>query len=61
VPHLAQALSLPDETVRLESALSLGEIGREAAGAEPALTRAAADQNAEVRAAAKKALRKIRR
>jgi HEAT repeat protein len=61
VPALLAGLSSPDETVRLESALALAEIGPEAESARDALTRAAGDENAEVRRAAEKALRRIRR
>tara|TARA_B100000809_G_scaffold17419_1_gene15468 strand:- start:1224 stop:1751 length:528 start_codon:yes stop_codon:yes gene_type:complete len=60
VNALIQQLSQdPDANVRVSSAAALGQIGKEAAAAIPALTRAFQDQNYNVRISAVDALKSI--
>ncbi len=59
VPSLALALQHANKWVRVEAALALGEMGHDAKVVRPALEQAIADQEPEVREAARKALEKI--
>jgi HEAT repeat protein len=60
VPLLVKALTHQYAFVRVEAAMSLGDLGRTATSAVPALEAAAGDSHAGVRAAAKGALKKIK-
>ena len=59
VPALIKTLEHPDATVRKHAAWALGQIGPGAAAATTALERAMKDENALVRSAAAKALKRI--
>jgi HEAT repeat protein len=60
LPVLTDALNHEQEFVRLEAAVTLGEIGKSAEAALPALETAARDRSPLVRRAAAEAARKIR-
>jgi HEAT repeat protein len=59
IPVFTQALSDSREHIRAEMATALGDIGPAAKSALPALKKATEDEFAEVRAAAKAAIKKI--
>ena len=59
VPLLTQALSSDRERVRVEAAMTLGDIGEAAKVSLPALEKAVQDQSPAVRAAAQEAIKKI--
>jgi HEAT repeat protein len=59
VQPLIGALGSPNTTIKMWAALALGEMGRWAQGAIPALTAACSDPSADVREAARDALKKI--
>ncbi len=59
VPALTKALKSRDAGVRLYAVLVLSRIGRGAAAAKPALKLLSKDSDAEVRRAAKEALKKV--
>lgn len=61
VTELRKGLSDERPLVRLESAAALGELGTAATSALPELKKAAADEDADVSAAAKRAIEEIRR
>ena len=61
VPKLTMALQADSQTVRLEAAIALGDLGSRAKDAEPALELLAEDDPIRnIRDAAREALRKIR-
>jgi HEAT repeat protein len=61
VPLLTGALESESQTVRLEAAVALGDLGGKAAAALPALELVAEDDPiASIRTAAQQSLRKIR-
>jgi HEAT repeat protein len=59
IQSLIEALGNKDPEVRARIAEALGQLGRDAVGAVPALTRALQDPDDGVRAAAQKAIRQI--
>lgn len=60
VPLLASGLESESQTVRLEAAVALGDLGHKAAAAGPALELVAEDDPiADIRSAARHALAKI--
>jgi HEAT repeat protein len=59
VPLLTQALGSDRERVRVEAAMTLGEIGEAAKTSLPALKEAAHDKSPHVRAAVEEAIKKI--
>jgi HEAT repeat protein len=60
LPALIDAMKDMDPTVRMWAAITLGEMGKWAADAVPALAFACADSSPDVRKAASEALAKIR-
>jgi HEAT repeat protein len=60
IPLLSKALTHEYAFVRVEAAMSLGELGSMAAGAVPDLEKAAQDNHPGVRAAATAAIKKIK-
>jgi HEAT repeat protein len=60
VPLLTGALTSPRELVRIEAAMSLGQIGKPAAAALPALEKSRQDPSSSVRGAAAEAIGKIK-
>jgi HEAT repeat protein len=61
VPEMTAALKNPLAFIRAEAAMTLGDLGKAAAGALPALeTVQQQDENADVRAAAAEAVKKIK-
>jgi HEAT repeat protein len=60
LPLLTAGLKSTQELVRIEAAISLGEIGKGAASALPALQAAANDSSSSVREAATEAIKKIK-
>ncbi len=60
LPLLTAGLKSTQELVRIEAAISLGEIGKGAATALPALEAAANDPSSSVRGAASEAIKKIK-
>jgi HEAT repeat protein len=60
IPLLSEGLKSPQQMVRIEAAMSLGEIGKGAASAMPALEAAANDANSSVRDAVRDAIKKIK-
>ena len=60
VPEMTAALKNPLPFIRAEAAMTLGDLGKAAAGALPALEAAQQDENPAVRAAATEAVKKIK-
>ena len=60
VPEMTAALKNPLAIIRAEAAMTLGDMGKAAAGALPALEAALQDEHPAVRAAAAEAVKKIR-
>jgi HEAT repeat protein len=60
LPLLTSALASQREMVRVEAALSLGQLGKAAASALPALEKAQQDASSNVRHAASEAIAKIK-
>jgi HEAT repeat protein len=60
LPILTEALKNSREFVRVEAAMTLGELGAGAASAVPALEAATSDSSAAVRSAATAAIKKIK-
>jgi HEAT repeat protein len=60
VPEMTAALKHPQAFIRAEAAMTLGDLGKAAAGALPALEAAARDEDPDVRAAVAEAVKKIK-